>query len=444
MSESFAHEGGADPRASGPGESLDAELEAEIADHLAAAAGELMRRGETPDAAAQLARGRFGDVERIKRQCWWIQKGDEVMFRTLGIGLLSLLAIGVVVVAVGGWQLQRNFAARTEELSAQLASLTKTQQAMLAQQRPPEITGHCYLGDPSKPAADVEVKVYRFSEIAGLSSSRRGLLVRRVRTDSDGRFQTGVLTAGDYSLLAPLQAPSADNDVQALLFAELQTRPQFLTTGSDAPPEKLDVLASAHLRLEYDESIPDVIPFGDHEFPVSRNIYVGGACEFPTPPTCEPPNERWPLPGGSGVAQGYPSKLPQAYYIPAGTYPASASISIGRPAPKGKLAAPPSARPGFWAFWALDASAGVAIGADGLPIPSIPSVTVNLPSFEVTARQPVTCRLKLSGDPLEKRVAAAFAKLGITDTASPEVKTALIEVAQELKPDLQLEVTIDK
>ena len=53
------------------------------------------------------------------------------MFRTAGIALLSLLTIGVAVVGFGGWQLQRP-ALRAEELSEQLASLTTTQQAMLA------------------------------------------------------------------------------------------------------------------------------------------------------------------------------------------------------------------------------------------------------------------------------------------------------------------------
>ena len=130
MSQSFAHDGGMEQSG---GESSDEQLAAEIADHLAAATGDLVRRGEAEEQAARLALARFGDVARVKRQCWWIHNGEEVMFRMAGIGLLSLLTIGVAVVGFGGWQLQRNLTSRTEELSEQLASLTTTQQAMLAQ-----------------------------------------------------------------------------------------------------------------------------------------------------------------------------------------------------------------------------------------------------------------------------------------------------------------------
>jgi hypothetical protein len=45
---------------------------------------------------------RFGDVALVKRQCWWIHNGEEFMFRTVGIALLSLLTIGVAVVGFGG------------------------------------------------------------------------------------------------------------------------------------------------------------------------------------------------------------------------------------------------------------------------------------------------------------------------------------------------------
>jgi hypothetical protein len=163
MPQPFADDGGTkrEDAASSAG-SLDEQLAAEIADHLAAAAGDLRRRGEAEDRATHLAQVRFGDVARVKRQIWWIHNGEEVMFRTMGITLLSLLTIGVAVVGFGSWQMQRNLAARTDELSEQLTSLTATQQAMLAQQRPPEVTGVAYLGDRSKPVKDVEIQSIGF------------------------------------------------------------------------------------------------------------------------------------------------------------------------------------------------------------------------------------------------------------------------------------------
>ena len=191
MSQSFANDGGIEREGgTSSGASLDEQLDAEIADHLAAAARDLLRRGEAEDQADRLALARFGDVARVKRQCWWIHNGEEVMFRTAGIGLLSLLTIGVAVVGFGGWQLQRNLASRTEELSEQLASLTATQQAMLARQRPPEITGLAYLGDPSTPAKDVEIQVFRFSEEppSNMGIKASGVITRRLRTDGLGRL----------------------------------------------------------------------------------------------------------------------------------------------------------------------------------------------------------------------------------------------------------------
>ena len=56
MSQSFAHDGGIEPRSgASPDGSLDEQLAAEIADDLAAAAGDLKRRGEAEDEAARLA-----------------------------------------------------------------------------------------------------------------------------------------------------------------------------------------------------------------------------------------------------------------------------------------------------------------------------------------------------------------------------------------------------
>src|SRR4029079_9928920 len=216
MSQSFAHDRGSERSGGAPdgssNESFDDQLAAEIADHLAAAADDLVRRGEAEDQAARMAIARFGDVARIKRQCWWIHNGEDVMFRTAGIVLLSLLTIGVAVVGFGGWQLQRNLASRTEELSGQLASLTTTQQAMLAQQRPPEITGLAYLGDPSKPAKDVEIKVFRFSDEtpSNMGMQASGVGMRRLRTDALGHFDSGILQSGEYCLLAPLVDPEGN------------------------------------------------------------------------------------------------------------------------------------------------------------------------------------------------------------------------------------------
>lgn len=51
---------------------LDAELEAEFADHLALVARDEMLRGRAPDVAQEKAKERFGDVPKIERQCRWV------------------------------------------------------------------------------------------------------------------------------------------------------------------------------------------------------------------------------------------------------------------------------------------------------------------------------------------------------------------------------------
>ena len=67
------------------------ELHAELADHLASAAEELVRGGTPPEEARAVAQSQFGNVDQIVRRCWWIRKGDEVMTRVLGITLLALV-----------------------------------------------------------------------------------------------------------------------------------------------------------------------------------------------------------------------------------------------------------------------------------------------------------------------------------------------------------------
>ena len=231
MSQSFAHDGGIEPRGGeSPAGSSDELLAAEIADHLAAAAGDLKRRGEAEDEAARLALARFGDVALVKRQCWWIHNGEEVMFRTAGNRAVELVDDRRGRGWFGGWQLQRSLASRTEELSEQLASLTTTQQAMLAQQRPPEITGLAYLGDPSRPAKDIEIQVFRFSEEppSNVSPRASGVITRRLRTDSRGHFDSGILQSGEYCVLGPLLDPEGQADEHELIFSRLQSGPLYL------------------------------------------------------------------------------------------------------------------------------------------------------------------------------------------------------------------------
>ena len=349
MSQSFAHD---DPRRpqdiSSAGGSLDEQIADEIADHLAAAASDLVRRGESEDHAAQLALARFGDVARITRQCWWTHKREEVMLRVATLAVLVLLTAGVAVVGFGGWQLQRNLASRTEELSEQLATLSATQKAMLDQQRPPEISGVAYLGDKSHPAKDVEIQVYRFREEPSDGTVKEsGVVVRRVRTNESGHFDSGILQSGDYCLLGPLMARQGTASDEELLFGRIQSRPLYLTVGAGRSAVDMDLAALAQIQLEGSE-IPGSVKIGDKEVGVTVGLVVypeegKWCCESwtggPVPPSVEPPRDGWPVPlplppntvAGVSLKQGELSKSrwlpPRGYSIDARLY-YSYSVSI--------------------------------------------------------------------------------------------------------------------
>src|SRR3990172_4368434 len=102
-------------------ESLQSDLAAEIADHLASAEADLLRKGHAPAEAAQVARARFGDIARILRQCWWIQQGDQIMIRAITIALLAVLTITVAALTFAGFQAPRSFSTRIDRVSEQLA-----------------------------------------------------------------------------------------------------------------------------------------------------------------------------------------------------------------------------------------------------------------------------------------------------------------------------------
>ena len=223
------------------------------------------------------------------------------MFRTAGVTLLSVLTIGMVAVVLEGWRLQRN-------VSAQLETLTATQQALLAQQRPPRVEGRCYLGDPSKPARDVEVQVFRFSDVpAGLDLERwtTGFVARRLRTDEQGRFESGILQSGEYCLLAPVLRLDGSASADELLFGRLQSRPLSLFPGVAETSVDLNLGATGRIRLAA-SGIPATVRIGEKAVPIMVGLHAYTAeemqrlripsWEMPVAPSDEPPQGGWPLP----------------------------------------------------------------------------------------------------------------------------------------------------
>src|SRR4051812_4130527 len=98
-----AHQGGEGGQnsPSGPTDPIAAEIQAEIADHLATAAEKLQSQGLSTNEAREKSHSKFGDPETISRRCYWIKQGDALMFRTTTIVLLTLLCVTLGLVAYG-------------------------------------------------------------------------------------------------------------------------------------------------------------------------------------------------------------------------------------------------------------------------------------------------------------------------------------------------------
>src|SRR4051812_19682837 len=103
--------------------SLRGEIDAEIADHLASAAANLQRQGCPPPEAQRRAGERFGDVEFVRSRLWWIDEGEKVMWRALGVSLLVIVSFGLIALAYGGWRMQRSMDDRLIQLTDQLEAL---------------------------------------------------------------------------------------------------------------------------------------------------------------------------------------------------------------------------------------------------------------------------------------------------------------------------------
>lgn len=245
------------------------DIEAEIADHLASAVAELAGTGTSALAAERAAHERFGNIAAVRRKCWWIQQGDQVMLRLLAIGLLAALVLAIAAFGIGGWKVQTAMADRLDRLTEELASLHRGQEAMLARQSAetqpaeaqpaavsavvPEIRGRAYLGDPSHPAADAEIQIWNATTMT---------IFRRVRTDGSGRFRSRSLPAGDYFTLAR----SLGADGKVVDSTPLTTQPMLVALlGADAKV--------------VDSTYP--MPQGIHYLAQSRPLYAYPGDELP-------------------------------------------------------------------------------------------------------------------------------------------------------------------
>lgn len=331
--------GGPPPRPAGPNdESLQDDLAAEIADHLASAETALLRKGHSPIDAAQLARAHFGDIARIVRQCRWIQQGDQIMIRALTIALLALLTLTVAALTFAGFQAQRTFTTRMDRVSEQLAKLAETQSTVVAQQEqqlPVSISGLAYLGDRSRPAAGAKLTLYQGSPPSG---KEEGCTAMRVlEADAAGAFRSGPLPTGVYFVVARL-LDTQGTPVQSAYY--IQSKPLNLYEANQKGTLELDLLANCRVTLVLAQPIPSRVDADDRAADLNFDFYVGPPEGFPVLPlnplTPTGQETAWPLFAISEDYHRLPSWLekrrsqadwPRIFAVPPGAHAVSAFLT---------------------------------------------------------------------------------------------------------------------
>src|SRR5258706_10724791 len=176
------------------GQSRD-EIAAEIADHLAAAEEELQNRGLASDQAREAARKKFGDVEKIKQTCYWIQNGETIMLRWTLVSLAAVLCILLGLSVFANWRTQTQLADQMGKLSEELRTIAAAKQTPTPAPQPPEITGVIYKGNKEEALSGRSVAIRKSD----------GTVLRRTNTDERGVYHSGPLEAGDYCVTANLE-----------------------------------------------------------------------------------------------------------------------------------------------------------------------------------------------------------------------------------------------
>ena len=244
-----------------PASSVDpvaAQIEAEIADHLATSAEKLAAAGASADEARRQTQQKFGDIAAIGRRCWWIKQGDTLMLRGALIGLIVALCLALVVVTIGGWQAQSRISIQMNLLSEQLKALAERPPPTAPAEQPLEVAGRVYAGTPEQPAAGAEVSISRVED---------GEIVRRVTTDDRGAYRTGPLTAGDYTLHAKLQS------VEWAPPQAIQSAPVYVYPGVEIPSVDLDVAWHfGRIQIEPSRPLPKVEVEG--KYTIESRLFV--------------------------------------------------------------------------------------------------------------------------------------------------------------------------
>ncbi|MCE9525098.1 MAG: carboxypeptidase-like regulatory domain-containing protein [Planctomycetales bacterium] len=244
---------------SNPGQSRD-EIAAEIADHLAASEAELVKKGSAHDEARTLALKKFGDIEKIQKNCYWIQNGEAIMMRWTFVSLAAVLCILLGLSVLSNWRTQSQLADEMGKLSAELKAMAAAQQAPPTAPQPPEITGVIYAGSKDKPAIAAPVTILRAN----------GSVVRATNSDEKGNYRSGPLEPGDYCVMSSLIGnPSSLKGWVA------QSEPIFLHNNSGNVVKDLDtVYHSGGIKIVLNRKLPEVRKDGHYLITSRLGVFV--------------------------------------------------------------------------------------------------------------------------------------------------------------------------
>lgn len=243
-----------------PAEGIDpvaAQIDAEIADHLATGAEQLAAQGASADEARRKVHEKFGDTAAIGRRCYWIKQGDTLMLRGAFIALIVVLCLALAVTTIGGWQAQSRMAVQMNVLSEQLKALAERSPQPPVEQ-PLEVAGKVYVGTPDQPATEAEVIISRVDD---------GEIVRRVMTDKRGKYRSGPLAAGDYTLQSKVQPAGVYRP------RGVQTAPVYVYPGVESPRVDLDVAWNfGRIQIESSRPLPKLEVEG--KYTIESRLFV--------------------------------------------------------------------------------------------------------------------------------------------------------------------------
>ena len=213
------------------------------------------------------------------------------MFRTAIVVLLTLLCCALGLVAYGGYRSQRQMAEQMAALAAELKALADQQKEVVAtpppaaEPKPLEITGKVFVGSPDQPLANTEAMICRVND---------GEIVRRISTKADGTFESGPLTAGDYTVVADgVKDPSWKDSIA------IQTAPMYLYPNSPTTSLAIDAAyRGGQIAVKLSRPLPKLTVEGKYK--IDSRLYLRAT---PSPSSlrkirwtvAEPPPEHWPI-----------------------------------------------------------------------------------------------------------------------------------------------------